>query len=370
MDIISYIHPSRTFLPCSGVGRHINNIVGHLNKSDIVQLKLFYGAEWLEQDKKLPDNAPLRDIPFKAFDLPERLLERSWKAFNWPKIDSFLQDVDWVFAPMETHIPTRKIKTAITLHDIQAFEKDLPWSKDPVHLKFQRRWKLWIDRAIKEANIVFTVSEFSRRRLIELLDVPEHKVKISGNAVEKTFIDKVVTISPKKVDYPYIGVIGGLRPKKGGNELLLLAKKLQKTWPKLRLITWGENDPVLLKKANELSNIKCLGMVSDEEMIAWLKGAHCSLFLSWYEGFGLPVLEAMACGVPVISSNQASLPEVAGSGARMVSPNDLETIIEHIFDLKNNSTRTIQIEEGFKQVEKYSWKQAAENVLNSFLKYD
>ncbi|XOV91149.1 MAG: glycosyltransferase family 4 protein [Bacteroidota bacterium] len=366
LNITTFIHPSRTLTPCSGVGRHMNNLLLAMHQLQEVDLSLLFARQWLDGSKRLPVNTPLRNLPYTTFLFPERLIERSWKSFGLPTMDFWLKDSDWIFAPMETHFPTRKVKTAFTLHDIQAYEEDLPWSGGVVHQKFRRRWSLWIYKAVKEADLVFTVSEFSRRRIIELLDLPESKVKISGNAVDPVFLIQVNQVSPKKVDYPYLAVIGGLRPKKGGHEILRLAERLEKEGSELKIITWGENDPELLVKARSNKNITCLGMIPDEEMISWLKGAHATLFLSWYEGFGLPVLEAMACGSPVICSRLASLPEVAGDAAMLVHPEDAEAILDWITKLEDENIRKEWVKKGMKRVGAFSWEQAANHVITAF----
>ena len=369
IKIVSYIHPSRTYLPCSGVGRHVNNLLLSLNQKQSTELSLLFSLQWLEEDGKLPINAPLRELPYKIFSKNERVMERSWKALNRPKMDSYV-DGDWLFSPVETRFPVKNKRTAITIHDLQAFETDLPWSSTIEHQKFKKRWGLWVKKAARQADIVFTVSEFTRGRLIDLLDLDENKVKISGNAIDPVFLGQLSKISAKETTFPYIAVIGGLRLKKGGNEILALASKLNTEWPEMKLVIWGENEPDLIEKANEIGNIISQNMISDEEMISWLKGSFASLFLSWYEGFGIPILEAMACGVPVISSNKASLPEAAGDGAYLVSPDDTEHIFDLLKELKKPEKRLDLIKRGFVNIERFSWDKCAENVVNALANFN
>ncbi len=368
MNIKSFIHPSRTFLPCSGVGRHINNLLLEMDKDQNVDLSLLFSSQWISKGK-LPENAPLRDLDFDVFSFKERWIERLWKMIDYPKMDSYLKGADWMFSPMETHFPTNKTRTAITIHDIQAFEPDLPWSSDKEHKKFMKRWSLWIHKAVMDANLVFTVSEFSRKRLIALLNLDENKVKVSGNAVDPFFFDFVRKTKSIQVDYPYITVIGGLRPKKGGIEILHLAKKLEKAWPELRLVVWGEQGPHLLDQAKESPNIIVFDMISDLEMIQWVKGAHASLFLSWYEGFGLPVLESMACGTPVICSNKASLPEIAGGAALMAAPDQTDVLLDFIIQLKDTRLSTEMIRKGNKRCHDFAWIDASQNVVSALASY-
>lgn len=329
-----------------------------------IDLSLFFSSEYLINGK-LPGNAPLRELPFNTFNFSERMMERSWKALSWPRVDHFIKDADWVYAPMDTFLPTRKLKTAITIHDIQAFEDDLPWSHTREHQYFKRRWALWVAKAAKEADLVFTVSDFSRSRLIEKLGLGEEKVLVSGNAVDKEFRALVEEVEAPPTDFPYVVIIGGLRPKKGGHEILLLSRRFEKVWPELRFIVWGEHDPDMLIQARELANIQIMGMISDHDMVKWVKGAHASLFLSWYEGFGLPVLESMACNTPVICSNKASLPEIAGDAALLASPDQIDLLTEYILQLKSVELRKKMIEKGSMQSRKFCWDEVANNVINN-----
>lgn len=98
-------------------------------------------------------------------------------------------------------------------------------------------------------------------------------------------------------------------------------------------------------------------------MIGLLKGAEASLFLSWYEGFGLPVLESQACGTPVVCSNKASLPEVAGNAALMASPDDTRKILDYLMQIKNTSIGSELAKKGLSNYQRYSWKKAAQNVV-------
>lgn len=218
MKIGSFIHPTRTYLPCSGVGRHMNNLLTAIHEMDEVALTLFYSKYHLTQEGLLPLNAPLRNIRHKVYSFPERLLERSWKAFNWPKMDDFAIEADWVFSPAETYIPLKRIPSAVTIHDVQAFEDDLPWSNTKEHKAFRQRWKFWIPKLVRNTELIFTVSDYSRDRLIEKLNLPESRVRISGNAVDIDFEKNVAATVALKKDFPFLLVIGGLRLKKGGGQ--------------------------------------------------------------------------------------------------------------------------------------------------------
>jgi hypothetical protein len=101
VNIISYIHPIRTYLPCTGAGRHINNTLLGLASQESINLELLCSRQWLQADGKLDLRSPLRDIPLKTFPFSENLTERLWKLIQFPQMDKYLSEkTDWLFTPM------------------------------------------------------------------------------------------------------------------------------------------------------------------------------------------------------------------------------------------------------------------------------
>ena len=281
MNIRTFIHPGRTFLPCSGVGRHINGVLGALGEIEDTGLKLLFAEEWLCNDGRLPPSCPLRDLPFQTFPGRESRRERLWKLINHPKMDRYVDgDTDWIYCPMETRVPVRKCPAAITLHDVQPFETKLPWSSGKQHQRNRRMWGLWLPKVLKECRVIFTVSEFSKQRMVELLCVPPEKVVISGNGVDPAFFFAgAVTADIEVPPHPYIFTVGGLRTQKGGEYFLAVARLLRKTIPDLRfVVAGGPHDPVLVSEAKSIGGFEFPGMVPEEALPLLMKGASCLLF--------------------------------------------------------------------------------------------
>ncbi len=374
INLTSFIHPVRTYLPCSGAGRHMNNTILSLNEISGVNQQLFFASQWLNGASKLPENCPLRDLKYMTFPMPERITERFWKATGFPKMDRWIpKDTDWVYAPMETVFPTRKYPVAITIYDLQAFETDLEWSNTSIHRKFRSRWEKWIGNAIKYSRIIFTISEFSKSRIIELLKVDPDKVINVGCGVEQPFYD-IAGTNPsdlsRPVNAPYVFMVGGLRQKKGGDYLLATAKELLGQKSDIQVVIAGPNDPDYEARAKELSNMHLLGMVPDDDLPALMRGSVGLLFLSLYEGFGIPPLESMASGSPAIVSDRASLPEVVGDAGVVVDINDIPSIVDLIVQLdKNEQFRQEYVQKGLYHLKKYSWDITAEKILNAFKKH-
>lgn len=375
MKIISYIHPARTYLPCTGIGRHINQILLELNQRENIDLQLLFSQQWLDDDGKLPSNCPLREIPFTTFPMEENTKERSWKLWEYPKIDKYIPEgTDWIYAPMETYIPVSNYTVAITLHDIQAFEPNLPWSHTWQHRWFAYKWGQWVKKALRDSRIIFTVSDFSKQQMVKLLGANPQKIVVVGNGVEQPFFD-IAKIDPvtltRPVHQPYILVIGGLRMRKGADYILAVAKELQQTKSELQIVIAGDSEPKYIAATKDFPNIKLLGIVSDEDLPRLVRCASSLLFLSLYEGFGIPALETMAAGTPAVVSNRASLPEVVGTAGIVVEPEDTAAIVDILIQLEENSQlRQDYRQRGKEHAKQYTWSRCVDLVQKAFYEYN
>jgi glycosyltransferase involved in cell wall biosynthesis len=371
MNIVSYIHPVRTYLPCTGAGRHINNTLLGLNSKESINLELLCSKQWLQADGKLDSRSPLKELSLKTFPLSENLTERLWKLTQFPKMDSYLPaNTDWIFAPMETYIPVLRYPAAITIYDLQVFETDLPWSYTRQNRWSRYKWSQWIYQALAKNQVVFTISEFSKRRMIELLGADEKKIVVVGCGVEQPFND-ISSIDPlqleRPVSDPYALVIGGLRLKKGADFVIDVAKELLNSHSDLQIVVAGDSEAKYVTAAQELPNIKLLGIVPDRDLPRLLRCASSLLFLSHYEGFGIPAIESMVVGTPVIASNRASLPEVVDTAGIVVDPENSPSIVDALIQLQENSQlRAEYIRRGHHHAAKYTWSNCVDRLVTAF----
>ena len=374
LNVTSYIHPIRTYLPCTGAGRHINNILLGLASQESINLELLCSKQWLQPDGRLDLRSPLRDIPLKTFPFPENFTERLWKLAQFPKMDCYLSEhTDWVFTPMETYIPVSRCPVAVTIYDIQAFETNLPWSNTRQHRWFRYKWSQWIYKALANYRLIITISEFSKNRMVELLGADPNKIVVVGCGVEQPLYD-VSSVDPiqleSPVDDPYALVIGGLRLKKGGSFILNVAKDLLTNNSNLKIVVAGDSEPEYIAAAKELPNIKLLGLVPDNDLPRLLRCASSLLFLSHYEGFGIPAIESMAVGTPVIVSNRGSLPEVVGTAGIVVEPEDTSVIVDKLIQLNENSDlREDYSQRGKEHAQQYTWSRCVDLVQKAFCEY-
>jgi glycosyltransferase involved in cell wall biosynthesis len=213
--------------------------------------------------------------------------------------------------------------------------------------------------ACHRAAFVLTVSEYSKREIAAWADIPEEKIANVGNGVGLPF-----TPMGKKHDpgYPYLLYVGSRRHNKNLPRLLN-AYAISGLRQQVRLLLTGHPDDELARIIGSLglnSDVKFAGSCGDAGLSDLYRGALALLYPSLYEGFGLPPLEAMACGVPVLTSNVCSIPEVVGPAAIQVNPLDIEEMAEAMGRLVRDSVLRQQLQEtGLLRARQFSWSETA-----------
>jgi glycosyltransferase involved in cell wall biosynthesis len=370
VKIVSYIHPGTTYLPCTGIGKHINNMVLGLNDRQELDLQLLFSHQWLKANRQLDPLSPLSSLPFITFPTTENATERTWKLTGFPRMDQYIPNqTDWLYAPMQTYIPVSKCPVAVTLHDIQAFEPNLPWSHTWQHRWFAYKWGRWVRKAISDCRVIFTVSEFTKQRMVDLLDANPQQIVVVGNGVDLSFFE-IAKIDPATLkpahSKTYIMIIGGLREKKGADHVLAVARLLNQLRRDLEIVVAGASEARYIAAAREYPNVTLLGTVSDFDLPRLVRCASSLLFLSPYEGFGIPALEAMAAGIPAVVANRASLPEIVGDAAIVVEPTMTAAIVDILVDLDRiPSFRAEYIHKGDRHAAKYTWANCVDRLVTA-----
>jgi glycosyltransferase involved in cell wall biosynthesis len=171
-----------------------------------------------------------------------------------------------------------------------------------------------VPRVLRRARRVIAVSEFTRRELIELLDVPAEKISVVPNAVGPDF-----TQDGDAASGDYVLAVGTLEPRKNLERLVDAVRRTDKELRVVGARGWG-------KVKVEGNGVSWLGEVTDAELARLYRGASCVAYPSLYEGFGIPVLEAMACGAPVVTTRGTAMEEVADGAAVLVDARDADEI--------------------------------------------
>lgn len=347
----------------TGVGKHIVNVTRGLAVQDGYDVRLILpaGDRGAGADTRAGADAqvesPLAGIPGVVLPLKRRQLEALWQTIKAPKIDKWVRDTDWIYCPKETYVPVRNARYAVTVHDLYAHEDKLRGN--------DRRIDLWrrrnlLRRALDDATTVLAVSEFTKSRIVKLLGTDPKKIRVVGNGVENMFFQLPANLRsscPPRDGQRYVLSVGGLTRKKGARGLLNLAEILAEQTPDIDLVVTGPVEKEFEEALRSARNIRHLGRgFPDAEMQTLVGHAVASVILSEYEGFGIPALEAMAAGVPVVAARRAALPEVVGNAGMLVDPADDRAASDAVLAIaRGHCVRDDLIERGRRHARQFTW---------------
>jgi glycosyltransferase involved in cell wall biosynthesis len=252
---------------------------------------------------------------------------------------------------------------------------------DCIHLRFPQylpsrlghtyaRMALWV--ATHRSARVLTVSEASKRDILEFFDVPESKITVIYNAIDERFseepaADEVLRVKERyQLNDPFILYAGNIKPHKNLVRLIEAFSQIrQGPFQELKLLIIGDQIsklPALRRAVHQLKlhkHVRFLGYIPDETLAVLYRSAEVFVFPSLYEGFGLPPLEAMASGTPVVTSNVSSLPEVAGDAAVLVDPYDVDSIVEGLRRVLSDPALAAELRrKGLERAREFSWERS------------
>jgi glycosyltransferase involved in cell wall biosynthesis len=244
------------------------------------------------------------DVVEVSFPATSRVRSVAADALWYPRLRA-PRDADVLHCPTFRGPFRSRVPLVVTVHDLAVLR----------HPEWFNRWtarysRVAVPRVVAAADRVIAVSEHTRRELTALLAVDEAKLRVVPNAVEDVF-----TPDGPRAEGEYVLAVGTLEPRKN------LARIAAAVDGELRVVGargWGGVRPP--------AAVTWLGDVSDEELAALYRGARCLVYASLYEGFGIPVAEALACGCPIVTSRSSPMEEIAGADAVYVDPTDVESI--------------------------------------------
>jgi glycosyltransferase involved in cell wall biosynthesis len=272
---------------------------------------------------------------------------------------------DVLFVPAHVLPLAHPLPSVVTVHDL-----GYRYFPD-AHPLGQRLYLDWSTRfSSRAATHVIADSEATRRDLARFYGVPAEKVTVvyPGRDEQLRRVDPTPVRARYGLGSDYLLHVGTLQPRKNLARLIAASGTLRAQWPRLELVLAGQpgwqSESILALARQHSDFVRLLNYVPDGDLAGLYSGALAFVFPSLYEGFGLPVLEAMACGTPVVCSNTSSLPEVAGEAVLLVDPGDMAALANAISRLlADASLRASLAAKGLEQVRKFSWERAAEETL-------
>lgn len=320
-------------------------------------------------------------VTLKVFHIPNKLLNLSLWYFNFPKLDRLVGGTDVFFLPnLNFAAVSKKTKLVVTAHDL-SFEL----FPETFSLK-QRVWHYLVNfrSLVRRADRVIAVSESTKGDLVSEYVISPEKVVAIPSGIDSRFkrLDRndpeLLRVKEKYgLPYRFILYLGTFEPRKNIRSLVLSYDALQKTEiesvQKYDLVlagTRGWKYQDLFSAYQESPNqarIHFPGFIADEDKVALYNLASIFVYPSFYEGFGFPPLEAMACGTPVITSHSSALPEVIGAAGIMVDPYQPDELFRTLQSLLENQNLLTEMQEkGFNQAKKFSWHKTAEATISVF----
>ena len=296
-----------------------------------------------------------------------------WEQFSLPRAVNQL-NLDMLHCTSNTAPIRCKIPLILTLHDIIFLE---PRDKSNKSLYQNMGWRyrrFVVPRILKKCKRIITVSEFEFNNIISKLHIPEEKMVMIYNGYNEWFkpVEDTELIYQQYIEEPgYFFFLGNTDPKKNTERTLIAySHYLEKSDVKRKLLMADLDHSFMndIIERNHIENIKDYmvipGYIKNADLPFIYNNAFAFLYTSLRESFGIPLLEAMACGTPVITSNTSSMPEIGGPEVLMVNPQHAEEITEKMLLLEKDETiYQKQKEIGIRRAQQFSWKYTAEQLL-------
>lgn len=355
----------------SGVEIYIKSMLEAIFKQDSKNdYVLWYNAFKEIDTSHFPTAYP--NVKLFRTRIPNKLFNLSLSLLRWPKIDHFIGsgiDVLWVPDPRPAPV-SQDCKKILTFHDLSFV--------DFSH-SFTFKTRMWHKllrpkKEALEANQIIAVSQFTKKQLVEEYGIGEEKIEVIMEAASSTLrpldMPRGLELIQRKYGLPqeYFLCLSTLEPRKNTKGVIDTYIEWQReTNAEVHLVVAGKRYPEIFSSIDltQHPKIHFPGFIEEEDKALLYQYAQGFFFPSFYEGFGLPILEAMQCGTPVVTSDATSMPEVAGGAAILVNPNEPHELKEAMHKIHRDDILKKQlIRKGFVQAAKFSWEKAATEFLS------
>lgn len=358
----------------AGIGVYVQNLVAAMlaQDEDNFYTLLTSGRASSERPFPIAENVRGRNIR-----IPDRYLNILWYRLRAPLPATLFSGPADIYHGPDFVLPPlgKRVRKVVTIHDLAFLEH--PEYAVPALAEYLRKV---VPQAIARADAVATVSQEVSRTLIEHFQTPREKLVVIPNGVQSYFrriTDPVILGATRhkfQLEQPFVLAVGTQEPRKNHQGIIKAFYQAQqeKDGPPLLVIAGGtgwlyEETQQLVRDLQIENKVRFLGRVTEHELITLYSMAEFFVFPSFFEGFGIPPLEAMACGAPVITSNTSALPEVVGDAALQVDPHNIDELSHAMLRLlQDEQLRTDLRQKGYQRVQLYTWQKSAQKMLQVY----
>jgi glycosyltransferase involved in cell wall biosynthesis len=373
----------------TGVEEYTLNLLLALFEADKKNQYVLFFNSWKEPVFNFDIFKKYKNVEIKRHRIPNKILNFSFWYLGWPKIDKLAGETEVVFMPnINFAAISRNCKLILTIHD-------LSFECYPNHFSWKRRfWHIFINpkKLCRRADKIIAISDSTRSDLISLYKINPAKIETIYSAAGDGFKvisrndTELVRVKEKyRLPYKFILYLGTIEPRKNigavirafdsFNQFAIENKNVELM--KYGLVIAGEKGWLSQKIFEEIKTTRSskgiyfIGRIRNENKKYIYNLASLFVYPSFFEGFGFPPLEAMRCGVPVIASNNSSLPEVVGDGGMLIDPDKPDEICRAMKEiLSNRELRDILVKKGLEKAAKFDWKKTAQKTLEMMKKME
>jgi glycosyltransferase involved in cell wall biosynthesis len=357
----------------TGVGVYFKNLLFELARLDAENEYYLFSSSWKDRFEaaKIP---PFKKKHFRDLRWPVKALNILWYRLGRPRLDSlFKADLDLTHSPTPIVLPTRG-KKIVTVCDL--FFMDVPEKADR---EARRHFIRGAKRSLDRADGIVTISEFTKKALMERFGLAENKIKVTYLGLNRAYLEAAgreeLDAARRALDLPpeFLLFVGATEPRKNLLNLMDALALVHQRFKKIPLVLvgrrGGDHHRLMARIASRGLGpwVRILGYRPDRDLRNIYQAASGFVFPSFCEGFGLPLIEAMACGVPVAASGVAAMPEVGGDAALYFDPERPDDIAEKITRiLQDESLKEALIRKGRTRAQDFRWVRTASETLTFY----